>query len=544
MNQLHLFIVFLIVLNLNSAAQDNIFLRMNQLGFLPEDEKSAVIISKKPLNDSNYYILSKSGKILFQDQFETSQLKFEGFNYCYLLNFSSFKDEGNFRLRLKGPKDTYFTIRNNIFNSVVDSLILFFQVQRCGPTDPLLHEPCHLSDATSVPGYSESIVDATGGWHDAGDYIKFLSTAAYTTYMLLFSYEFDPEKFGFDNNDNSVPDILEEAKIGLDWLLRCRLKDDLLITQIQDLRDHSVGWRLPEDDSLRFDRPGYTGIGKNIIGIYSAALAIGSRIWQNKFYDYDFADKCFAAAEGVYSSYENVPDLDSIQSGVYQDDKFHGKLALGATELYKTTGKQEYIEAALIFADSAGSDYWWSWGDINSLAHYNLAMMGYNYSHYILNNLIFFQSQMNNSLFGMAMDYSWGTTNSLLGASLQAILYERITGEETFTKLATTQRDYVLGRNPWGYSFIYNIGNQYSRNLHSQVAYFRRGYLPGALSAGPAPAELLNKYNIKRTPGKYDMFNTSTGRYYDDRNDYITNEPTITSNATALFVYGFYYSKK
>ncbi|MBK6912731.1 MAG: glycoside hydrolase family 9 protein [Ignavibacteriales bacterium] len=146
---------------------------------------------------------------------------------------------------------------------MVDSLMLFLKVQRCGPTNPFLHQPCHLSDVSAVIGDSTVVsIDVTGGWHDAGDYIKFFSTAAYTTYMLLFAYEFDEEKFNFDNNGNSVPDILEEARIGLDWLLRCNYAPGKIITQVQDLDDHKLIWRMPEDDSLMFDRPGFYGIGK------------------------------------------------------------------------------------------------------------------------------------------------------------------------------------------------------------------------------------------------------------------------------------------
>jgi endoglucanase len=541
-----LFLLLFLLLSINCFPQENVFVRMNQVGFLPEESKIAVIFSKKPVSEKKYFILTKSGKILFSGIFHDTGLKIEGFDHSFSIDFSRLTEPGSFRIRIKGARDTHFSIGEKLYNPVVDSLMLFFRVQRCGPTDPLLHGPCHLSDVTSIPGYNtnNAIVDATGGWHDAGDYIKFLSTAAYTTYMLIFSYEFDPIKFGFDNDENSVPDILEEARVGLDWLLRCRLKDDLLITQVQDLRDHTVGWRLPENDTLRFDRPGYTGIGKNIIGIYSAALAIAARVWLNRFYDYEFAERCISAAEGVYASYEFVPDLDVVNSGVYQDDKYHGKLSLGASELYLTTRKGKYLEDAKHLADSAGSDFWWSWGDINALAHYRLSSLGYDYSEYILNNLIYFQTKMNSSLFGQGLDYTWGTTNSLLGVSLQAILYKELTGEETFDRLAVSQRDYVLGSNPWGVSFIHNIGEIYPRNLHSQVAYFRRGYLPGALSAGPAPADLLQNHSISRKlPGKYDSFNTGTGRYYDDYNDFITNEPTITGNATAVFVFGYFSSR-
>ena len=62
--------------------------------------------------------------------------------------------------------------------------------------------------------------------------------------------------------------------------------------------------------------------------------------------------------------------------------------------------------------------------------------------------------------------------------------------------------------------------------------------MPGALTAGPAPENLLKSYKIDRTNFKYDEFSSKIAKYYDDREDFITNEPTIVGNATAIFVFG------
>lgn len=133
--------------------------------------------------------------------------------------------------------------------------------------------------------------DLTGGWHDAGDYIKFLYTTAFTTYILLFSYEFDPNKFSFDLNNDSVPDVLQEARVGIDFLLRNYFSEDAFITQVQDDRDHKLGWRMPENHTLTINRLALVKMNKSQIRIYSAALAIASRIWRQRFLDITFAEK-------------------------------------------------------------------------------------------------------------------------------------------------------------------------------------------------------------------------------------------------------------
>jgi hypothetical protein len=538
------FVILLIAFNCscNAVNPNNVYIRVNQLGFLPNDLKTAVIFSAKPLFTREFFILDKeTGDKVYEGEISDSLHSFDKYKHAYVIDFSSLNKKGTYIIKADGHESYKFTIGTNIYNALVDSLLLFYRAQRCGPTNPYMHNVCHLYDAAGVAGFDENaVVDVTGGWHDAGDYVKFLTTTAYTTYLMLFAYEFEKEKFEFDNNQDGAPDILEEARVGIDWLLRCNFAKNKFITQVQDISDHGVGWRLPENDTLRYVRKGYMGMGKNLVGIYSAVMSAASRIWAARFYDYEFAAKLLSAAEETYSIRNNVPDLDKSPSGFYQDTHFRGKMALGAVELYLSTKKEEYLEEAKIYADSAGSDYWWSWGNINSLAHYRLAKIEPRFSAYIKSNLESFNKNKSTSVFNEGLPVSWGTTNSYLGIALQAILYKDLTGTSVFDSLAVLHRDYVLGRNPWGISFIYNIGSKFPVNLHSQVAYFNNGRLPGAITAGPAPASLLKEYNINRQNFSYDIFNTDSVKYYDDRMDYITNEPAIVSNATGLFVYAYY----
>ncbi len=530
--------IFLV--NCHVVSSHKIFIRTNQVGFFPEGLKTSVVLSDTALVDLKYFIRDyKSNKVILVKSLPQKSKSYGNFRYCYELDFSELRDPGKYFIEIEGQKSFPFLISESAFNSVKDSLILFFKVQRCGPTNSLLHQPCHLSDATKLVGYKDSSAkDLTGGWHDAGDYIKFLKTTAYATYMLIFSYEFDKDKFGFDNDKNNVPDVLDEAKVGLDWLLRCNFTKYNLVSQVQDERDHQVGFRLPKKDTLQFDRPGFVSLGKNTIGIYSAALAIAARIWKEKFFDDDFSNKCLQTAENIYSVRNSVQDIDSSYSKMYKEKSFEGKLALAAIELFNTTKNKSYLNDAIYYGEKAQSDFWWSYGDFNSLAHCKIAQYQPEFSKYIYDNLNSAKKRIDTLLFKEGLNYSWGTTNSILGISLQAILYKKISGSTEFDSLSTFQTDYILGRNPWGISFIYNIGTNFPLHLHSQIAHFNNGYLPGALSAGPAPISVINQYKIERTNFSYDKFNTKDVKYYDDEMDYITNEPTLVGNATALFVFG------
>ena len=333
---------------------------------------------------------------------------------------------------------------------------------------------------------------------------------------------------------------MEEAKVGLDWLLRCNVDNKTLASQVQDESDHNIGWRLPENDSLQFNRPAYVSIGKNTIGIYVATLALASRIWKTKFYDDEFASSCLYTAQEFYALRNNVQDIDSTFSNHYPEKDYNGKLALAAIELFNTTNSEKFLEDAFLYGKKADSDYWWSVGDINSLAHFKIAQHNPDFAKYIYKNLKHSKSRIDKSFLREALEYSWGTTNAFLGVSLQTILYKKLTGSNEFDSLNIFQRDFILGKNPWGVSFIYNIGSNFSKNLHSQVAYFNNGYLPGALVGGPVPSDLLKNYKINRKSKVYGPFNSDEIKYFDDRMDYLTNEPTIIGNATALFVFGFF----
>ena len=540
--------IFLVILflftslqfNCHAAVNGDVFVRANQLGFLPGDIKTAIIMSKTDLANTSFNIINaKNEKIVVIGKIDTSRGTWGKYPFNYQIDFSGITESGIYHIEILGKKVFTFKIAKELYEGIADSLLLFLKVQRCGPTKPFLHEPCHLYDSPRVIGDNiEGGIDVTGGWHDAGDYVKFLNSTAYTTYLLLFSYDFDKSKFEFDRNKNNEPDVLEEARVGIDWILRACYKKNRFVIQVQDNRDHAESWRLPENDSLRFDRPAYTGIGKNMVGLVSATLALASRIWRQRFSDKQDADKWISAAKEIYKIRDQVPDVDVVQSGMYQDSRFWGKLALGAIELYKSTKETHYLTDSFVYGDSAKSDYWWSWGDINALAQFRIAEHNPRFKNYLQNNLIVFNANKDKMIFGEGTSYSWGTTNTLLGIALQAILWKKLTKSTEYDTLKFFQRDYILGKNAWGISFISNLGKHFSRNFHSQIAHFHNGYLPGAVSAGPAPKSILDNYKIQRSNFTDSEFNSDTILYFDDKADYITNEPTIASNATAIFVFG------
>lgn len=543
MKTMKIYLTLFLLISIQIFPKSEIFIRANQVGYIPSDFKSAIILSEIELEGESFHVINSiNKKVVFHNAIGRSKGEFGKFKYSYEIDFSKINKKGSYKIVVKSYRSFKFEIGNSIYSPVVKELMKFFPVQRCGYTNPSEHELCHIADATSIidgEQVIEQTIDVTGGWHDAGDYVKFLNTTALTTYTLLFAYDFDNEKFGFDYNGNNIPDILEEAKIGLDWMLRAQSDDNRLITQVQNLQDHDVGWRLPENDILQYNRPAYIGIGKNLIGIYSATLALASRIWETKLNNNKFADGCLMVAIKYYKLRDEVADVDSSGTGQYLDKSFEGKLALAAIELYETTNRRKYLEDAKQYGIEAGAEHWWSYGNISTFAHFRLS----NYSRYFVDlirqSLTQFNLDRKNKLFGEPVLLGWGSNVTQIGTAIQAILYEKISHNNDFDSLKISVRDYLLGKNQWGISFVSNIGSHYSKYLHHQISHIKKITLPGGFSAGPTSKSSSKSYNLSfERRDRYANFQTEFAYYRDDRMDYVTNEPTIVGNAMAVFLFG------
>jgi endoglucanase len=543
MKIMKIYIILFLLISIQIFPKSEIFIRANQVGFTPNDFKSAIILSAIELEGESFHVVNSiNKKVVFHNAIGRSKGEFGKFKYSYEIDFSKVKKKGSYKIVVQANRSFKFEIGNSIYSPVVKELMRFFPVQRCGYTNPSEHEICHIADATSIIDGEEVIdetLDVTGGWHDAGDYVKFLNTTALTTYTLLFAYDFDNEKFGFDYNENDIPDILEEAKIGLDWLLRAQTDDNRLITQVQNLQDHEVGWRLPENDTLQYNRPAYIGIGKNLIGIYSATLALASRIWEEKLNHHEFAEECLAVAQKYYRIKDDVADIDSSGSGQYFDKSFEGKLALGAIELYETTKRSDYLKDATMLGIEAGAEYWWSYGNISSFAHFRLAKYDKYFVKLIKQSLLQFSLNRRKKLFGETVILGWGSNVTQMGTAIQAILYSRIAKDHHFDTLQIAVRDYLLGKNQWGISFVSNIGSHYSEQLHHQISHIKNIILPGGFAAGPISKSSSKSYNLPyERKDRYAKYQTEFAYYRDDRMDYVTNEPTIIGNSMAIFLFG------
>ncbi|HLV80932.1 MAG TPA: glycoside hydrolase family 9 protein, partial [Chthonomonadaceae bacterium] len=161
---------------------------VNQVGYLPGEPKRAVIPAANATTGAGFCVLDDdvTPHIHFRGQLTryTGPVSVDdgALNY-YLADLAAFDRPGRYRLRLSdGSLSAPFSIGNDLYARLVALIWRYFDVQRCGETRPDAHGPCHRDDGVIADGPRKGQpFDASGGWHDAGDYLKFVETTSYVT---------------------------------------------------------------------------------------------------------------------------------------------------------------------------------------------------------------------------------------------------------------------------------------------------------------------------------------------------------------------------
>ena len=233
------------------------WIRINQLGYTPEGIKVAVWCSKDDAEISSFELIdSATKKVVFTQKAGKSFGAYGPFTNTYRLNFSDFKKDGIYYLKAGDAVSPAFKINKDVYKGTADFCLFYLRQQRTG-FNPFLKDSCHTRDGYTLygPMQDSTHIDVVGGWHDASDYLQYSTTSSNATWHLLAAYRDFPNVFtdkkeanGLDGK-NGIADVLDEAKWGLDWLLKMHPKPDWMFNQIADDRDHK-GMRIPKEDSF------------------------------------------------------------------------------------------------------------------------------------------------------------------------------------------------------------------------------------------------------------------------------------------------------
>ncbi|HYJ92774.1 MAG TPA: glycoside hydrolase family 9 protein, partial [Pyrinomonadaceae bacterium] len=584
--------IFIVMTSVFAMAQDA-FIRINQVGYLPSDQKVAIVLSKTPVSNDFTVIRNQSRKLVLRGRLqETPAGNWGGkFTYFYLIDFSKLKTIGNYQIKLDKAEIASPTFSIGYYPPYQEDLLFFMRQQRCG-YNPYLGTYCHQKDGKTFygPMPDGTLIDATGGWHDAGDQLKYLITASNATARMLLAYELEKGKFA-DKVDalgnakpNGIPDVLDEAKWGLDWIFKLHPAPDQLFHQVADDRDHR-GFKLPQNDPADYGwgpnsyRPVYfadgkpQGLGKwksgatgiaNIAGRSAAAMAMASRIWKNDLHDDVFAEKCLKAAIELYQMSQKQEGYQQGNSfGApyrYNEDTWADDMEWAAAELYKALKKPSYLTDTKRYAVIIGATSWMQYetsdmGEqmsrhyerypFTNIGHYSLyqiadAKTKRELTGYYREGIERIINRARTNPYGIGVPFLWCSNNLVVAFITQVMLYERMTGDLRYHAAMLAHRDWLFGRNPWGTSMFTMIpgGGEFPQDVHLPIVQLLKKQVPGGLVDGPIDAKTYaGLIGIHLTqPDEFDEFQTDRVVYHDDVGDYSTNEPTMDGTADAILM--------
>lgn len=486
--------------------------------------------------------------------------------FNHAADFSALVSPGKYRFVCADAAPAELRIADDPYASLVPQLLQHLRFARSGTTETHLRRPSHLGDARAPvfvpdgainrgkwkPRTPARQVDALGGWYDAGDQIKFTLNIAYTTYHLLLAYRLDPARFTNAGSPAGWAQILDEARHGLEFLVRTFPDADTFIIQVGDERDHDQPLRLPEDDQLDGRRPALCALSRVHMAAASAALARGARTWREFGRDADAARYAQQAVAIYARSRGRGTVRTAFERGAvndfYRDTSDRDQLALAATELHALTGERAYLADARGFAPPAVREV--SWAQWNWLANAALAPHDAAARARLLREIDGYSDRAQHAGQPWAIPgrYVWASLHRWIGEA-NATRYASLLASPTAGREAVFfgVLDYTFGRNNWGVSFLFSEQLPNSVRQIYNPAYHLLGAFPtGALSEGPGDRkghDALRQYfeaprdaAARKTRAALARFNTPAGVFYDDAEDFMCQEATIGGQADAVLL--------
>ncbi|MER7180873.1 glycoside hydrolase family 9 protein [Streptomyces hyaluromycini] len=531
-------------------------------------------------------------------------------------DLSALNTPGTYRVVLTGTaagRSPAFRIAGarELMTPLVRDNIRFLQAQRDGAdvlsAGALKRGPSHLSDEDATvyadPEYDEegtellderltptgARTDVSGGWFDAGDFLKFTGTTSYSVAELLLAQRELPH----------MTELSAEASYGLEWLDEMWDEDSgTLYAQVgigagnEAVRtDHDV-WRLPEADDRLDVSPGdpdYTikyrpvfrandpgePITPSLAGRVAAAFALAAQRVAGT--DPEEARDWLDKAAAVYDLADTDPDPDeplftAFPSAFYPEDSWQDDLEFAATELALAargleddregdwTADAAHWARAYLDSDVKGT---LNVADVSALAHVDLAIAldgartGGVGEADLYRDL---RRQLDDGVdraghdpFGAGAVYDdFDAVPHTFGLVATARLYAKATEDTRYEAFAGRQRGWALGANPWGTSFVIGAGEVYPHCPEHQLANLRGSHdgkgaiLRGAVVNGPNAAAKLTELNTFPTmekctaappAGAWTDFDGKGARYVDDVGAWQTVEPSLDFTTTALLAF-------
>lgn len=580
-------IIFTLLFYVSCLMAQSSWLRVNQLGYLPKSTKVAVFISLDEIKQLDFEVKNAANnEIVYKGQATPANGERWGMKSAYRMNFTDLNKEGKYYIEADGVKSPVFNINTNIYDGTADFLLQYMRQQRCG-YNPYLDTVCHQHDGYIVdhPNLEGQKIDVRGGWHDASDYLQYLPTSANATFQMLFAWQQTPDKSifkdEFDANgklgSNGIPDILDEIRWGLDWMVKMNPEPELMFNQIADDRDHA-GYRLPNRDHVDYGwgaglgRPVFPVTGKpqglveenknRSTGVsssaakFASAFALGAEVFKD--IDPEFSKTIATKAIEAYNYGQKYPGNNQTACTVspyfYEEDNWVDDMELAAATMYNLTDSAYWGKEANYWGQLEEVTPWMELGRARhyqfypfvNLGHYYLAnsdkkLYADKYQQYMKMGLdcLYNRAQANNDPFLNGVPFIWCSNNLVTAAITHAQLYKQATDDDSYDEMEAALRDWLFGCNPWGTSMISGLpaNGDAPMKVHSSYYLIFDENTPGGLVDGPIYNRIYSSLRGIQLTGEdpYAPFQHGAAVYHDDSGDYSSNEPTMDGTASLTY---------
>ncbi|HLP07343.1 MAG TPA: glycoside hydrolase family 9 protein [Opitutaceae bacterium] len=550
---------------LGAAAAPEVSLRWNRVGYTPDRPKSLVAMSRTDLAGQRWTIHradATAARPVREGEFGPSVVGVGDHTplpFNHTADFGSLTEPGRYRFVFADVPPAEFRIAAAPYAELLALPLQHLRLMRSGPDVAAPRKPSHPGDAHApvfVPDGDPALgkwraaepartVDASSGWYDAGDQIKFTLNIAYTTYHLLFAYHLAPDLHGRPAPEQPLPPLLAEAQHGLAFLLRTFPDRDTFILQIGDERDHEQPERLPENDPLDGRRPALCALSRTHMAGAAAALALGARI----FRDLGFTSEAERYAALARALHARTLDADTLATAFergkvndfYLDPTEVDQRALAAAELFALTGERTYLNQAVALAPPPGTEV--SWGEWNWLANLALAPHDAGARDRLLAETSRYARHAATAgrPWSVPGRYVWGSLHRWVGAANAARLASPLAGAAAdHDAFFLAMLDYTFGRNNWGVSFVFAEGLPGGvRHIYSPAYRLLRLFPTGALSEGPgdrATHEVMARLFAATPPDPLARFDTAAAVFRDNGDDFMCQESTIGGQADLVLL--------
>jgi endoglucanase len=584
-----LVLIFNTALVIGQPTSDHSWIRVNLLGYKPEGIKVAVLCSKEDITVQSFQIVDAgTGKVVFENAAGKSYGAYGPFRQTYRLNFSAFNKSGMFRIKAGEVVSPSFPVGAEVYKGTADFSLQYMRQQRSG-YNPFLKDSCHTQDGYTMygPMPDSSHIDVSGGWHDATDYLQYTATSANATYHLLAAWRDFPEVFGDQHQangttgKNSIADVMDEARWGLDWLLKMHPRPDWMFNQLADDRDH-VGFRLPANDKANYgkgkERPVYfitgepQGLSKyknkttgtsSSAGKFSSAFSLGYQLLKKDDASYanTLKEKSKSAYTFAFRKQGNTQTASYLSPYIYAEDNWVDDMELAAAQQFPLTNDTQFIKASFDYAQQEKLSPWlgkdtashYQWYPFINIGHFELAKVA---APKIKNQLIAFYKEgieqiLNkgkHNAFLRGVPFIWCSNNLQTSFAIQCYWYRELSGDETYAELEQATFDWLFGCNPWGTSMVVGLPStgDFPDDAHSSLTILHGYQTLGSLVDGPVYGSIFKQQRgVTLVHGdEYAEFQSNLVVYHDDYGDYATNEPTMDGTASLIYLLAAAESKK